>query len=136
MSTQFYFDFIDSVKETISPHLDSVLTMEDSQKTYVSHGLVIFGSLILLNMLPGLFSSNKTYAAVGDTTKTRKTSSKNKKEIPRDLVLICGPVQSGKTSLLNILGTREVRNTVTSITQNKAELIRVNIPEDVSKEVR
>jgi signal recognition particle receptor subunit beta len=45
-----------------------------------------------------------------------------KKANPRAHVLICGPSGSGKTALINMLGTREWRETVSSLDHTRAQI--------------
>jgi len=66
------------------------------------------------------------------------TSGKSKKKKRPNLLVLCGPTNSGKTALFYHLLTKEVRTTVTSIELNETSNgpMEVKIPQDTEGAVK
>jgi GTP-binding protein EngB required for normal cell division len=110
---------------------------------YISHALLFFTAAFAFTQLLTMFSGQKTAAGgskksaafAGDGVQVASTGKKKKAR--QNFLIVCGPTNSGKTSIFYHLLTKEIPTTVTSIEINETPaLMEVKIPgQDATKKL-
>ena len=135
--TDYYNQVLELVQTYAGLPIGSLLSLDKNTCYYISHALLFFTAAFAFTQLLVLFSGPKGRVGLGGATKSSAFASENapvassgkKKKARPNFLLICGPTNSGKTTLFNHLLTKEVRTTVTSIEVNETPgLMEVKIP--------
>jgi hypothetical protein len=133
-------DYYNSVLDLVNTHagtpLGGILSLDKQYCLYISHAIIFFTAAFTFTQLLALFSGsnrietgqkkhlNSTVIVGGVGAGKQKTKKKR-----NNLLVVCGPTNSGKTALFYHLLTKEVRTTVTSIEINEtSQLMDVKIP--------
>ncbi len=127
--------------------IGSLLSLDKQTCLYISHALISFTAAFTFTQLLALFSGGatarieaggKNINAVNLGGSSGVATSKTKKRKRPNLLVLCGPTNSGKTALFYHLLTKEVRTTVTSIELNETSngLMEVKIPQDTEGSVK
>ena len=113
--------------------MGSLFGLDPASCFYISHALILFSTAFviaqLLNFAGEHFSGHKVHETHRINTGLQGGGGSKKRKGRPDLLLICGPTNSGKTALFYHLLTKEVRTTVTSIDINEtSSQMEVKIP--------
>ena len=85
-------------------------------------GNILYLFIIFIVLLLAIFISLKLFSKKAPAIVETEDRITRKVVATREHVLICGPNNCGKTALLNYLGTKEWRDTVSSVGVTKAQL--------------
>jgi signal recognition particle receptor subunit beta len=124
-------DYYNSLIQLVHPYsgkaLGDLISLDPAMALFVTHSLLLFTAAFAFTQILAIFSganhSTAQAKATGGTTGglnaalTKGAASKKKKR--PNLLLLCGPTNSGKTALFYHLLTKEIRTTVTSIEINE-----------------
>jgi signal recognition particle receptor subunit beta len=138
-------DYYNQVLELVQTYaglpLGSLVGLDKQTCYYISHALLFFTAALAFTQILALLSGPAIRAKPADKGAAFTDiapGAPKKKKVRQNLLLICGPNNSGKTALFYHLLTKEVRNTVSSIDINETPqnaMMDVKIPqsEDIKR---
>ena len=93
--------------------------------------IIVYMTLVLV-----LFQLLSLFSSKGSTSHSGISASSTKKPRNRRYLVLCGPCNSGKTSLFYYLATREFRQTVSSLKINECSVQLESVSSGESKQVQ